>query len=174
MVRGPFAVTSGAVHRSRRLLRSAAGTSLRVIEALTRGAAAGAVATAAMSALMLAAGRAGLVPRQPPEAIVRRVGALSGGEPRGRLADALAAVAHLGFGAATGAAYALLPRSARPVLRGTAVGELVYAVSYAGWVPALGALPAADRDHRPRQVTMAAAHVVYGAVLGALDDRWRR
>lgn len=144
------------------------------MEALTRGAAAGAVATAAMSALMLAAGRAGLMGRQPPEAIVRQAGALTAGEPRGRLADALAAVAHLGFGAGTGVAYALLPPSGRPVLRGAAVGELVYAVSYAGWVPALGALPPADRDRPPRQVTMAAAHLVYGAVLGALDDRWRR
>jgi hypothetical protein len=55
-----------------------------------------------------------------------------------------------------------------------AVGEAVYAVSYAGWVPAFGALPAADRDRRPRQLAMATAHLVYGAVLGALDDRWRR
>ena len=144
-----------------------------MIEALTRGAAAGAVATAAMSAVMLAAGRAGLMGRQPPEAIVRQAGRLTAGEPRGRLADVLAVGAHLAFGAGTGAAYALLPRSARPALRGMAAGELVYAVSYAGWVPALGALPAADRDRPPRQVVMATAHLVYGAVLGALDDRWR-
>ena len=141
---------------------------------LTRGAAAGAVATAGMSALMLAAGRAGLVGRQPPEAIVRRAGALTTVEPRGRLADALAVVAHLGFGVGTGAAYALLPRSGQPVLRGMAVGEVVYAVSYAGWVPALGALPHASRDRTTRQAVMVAAHLVYGAVLGALDDRWRR
>jgi hypothetical protein len=127
-----------------------------------------------MSALMLAAGRAGMMGRQPPEAIVRQAGALTATEPHGRLADALAAVAHLGFGAATGAAYALLPRSRRPVLQGVAVGTAVYAVSYAGWVPALGALPRADRDRPPRQAAMLAAHVVYGAVLGALDDRWRR
>ena len=53
------------------------------------------------------------------------------------------------------------------------MGEAVYAVSYAGWVPALGALPPADRDRPSRQLVMAAAHLVYGAVLGALDDRWR-
>jgi hypothetical protein len=95
-------------------------------------------------------------------------------EPRGRLADALAVVAHLGFGVGTGAAYALLPRSTRPVLRGLAVGVAVYAVSYAGWVPALGALPRATRDRTTRQAVMVAAHLVYGGVLGALDDRWRR
>ena len=145
-----------------------------MIDVLTRGAAAGAVATAAMSALMLAAGRSGLVGRQPPEAIVRQAGALAAAEPRGRRADALAVVAHLGFGAGTGAAYALLPRGSRPVLRGAVVGEAVYAVSYAGWVPALGALPHATRDRATRQAVMVAAHVVYGAVLGALDDRWRR
>jgi hypothetical protein len=145
-----------------------------VIDVLVRGAAAGAVATAGMSALMLAAGRAGLVGRQPPEAIVRQAGALTAVEPRGRLADALAVVAHLGFGAGTGAAYALLPASRRPVLRGVLVGEAVYAVSYAGWVPALGALPRATRDRTARQAVMVAAHLVYGAVLGALDDRWRR
>ena len=145
-----------------------------MIDDVTRGAAAGAVATAAMSALMLAAGRTGLMGRQPPEAIVRQAGALAAAEPRGRLADALAVVAHLGFGVGTGAAYALLPRSRRPLLRGATMGTGVYAVSYAGWVPALGALPPATRDRPTRQAAMLAAHVVYGAVLGALDDRWRR
>ncbi len=145
-----------------------------MIGTLVRGAAAGAVATAPMSALMLAAGRTGLMGRQPPEAIVRRAGELAAVEPRGRLAAALAALAHLGFGAGTGVAYALLPPSGRPVVRGVAVGAGVYAVSYAGWVPALGALPRADRDFPPRQAVMVGAHVLYGAVLGALDDRWRR
>ena len=145
-----------------------------MIDDLTRGASAGAVATAAMSALMLAAGRTGLMGRQPPEAIVRQAGALAAAEPRGRLADVLAVVAHLGFGVGTGAAYALLPSSRRPLLRGVAMGTGVYAVSYAGWVPVLGALPSATRDRPTRQAAMLAAHVVYGAVLGALDDRWRR
>jgi hypothetical protein len=145
-----------------------------MLDDLTRGAAAGTLATAAMSALMLAAGRAGLMGRQPPEAIVRQAGARTAGEPRGRLADALATVAHLGFGAGTGAAYALLPPSRRPVLRGVLAGQAVWAVSYAGWVPAFGALPPPSRDRTPRQAAMVAAHVVYGAVLGALDDRWRR
>lgn len=144
------------------------------MEPLARGAAAGAVGTAAMSALMLAAGRVGLVGRQPPEAIVRQAGRLTAVEPRGRLADALAAVAHLAFGVGTGAAYALLPPAERPVARGAAVGTAVWAVSYAGWVPALGALPRPTRDRPGRQAVMVVAHLVYGSVLGALDDRWRR
>ena len=140
---------------------------------VVRGAGAGAVATVAMSAVMLAAGRLGMVGRQPPEAIVRRAGQLGGAEPRGRAAGVLASLAHLGFGAGTGAAYALLPPTARPVLRAVGVSLGVYAASYAGWVPALGALPHAERDRTDRQAVMAAAHVVYGAVLGALDARGR-
>lgn len=139
-----------------------------------RGALAGSAATVVMSAFMLAAGRAGLVGRQPPEAIVRRAGALTGQEPRGRTADLLASVAHLGFGATTGAAYAVLPPPRSPVVRGVVVSLGVYAVSYAGWVPALGALPPADRDRLDRQAVMLLAHALYGAVLGVLDDRWRR
>lgn len=144
------------------------------LTSLLRGAVAGSVATGAMSAFMLAAGRAGRVGRQPPEAIVRRAGQVAGHEPRGRTADLLAAVAHLLFGAGTGAAYALLPPPRSPAGRGTVVSLLVYAVSYAGWVPALGALPPADRDRPDRQAVMAAAHVIYGVVLGLLDARWRR
>lgn len=41
---------------------------------------------------MLAAGRAGLMGRKPPEAIVRRSGQLVAVEPRGRLAGALGAL----------------------------------------------------------------------------------
>ena len=41
-------------------------------------------------------------------------------------------------------------------------------------MPALGALPPPDRDRPARQAVMLAVHLVYGSVLGALDDRWRR
>jgi hypothetical protein len=141
---------------------------------IARGSLAGAAATAAMSAVMLAAGRVGRMGGQPPEAIVRRVGQLTGREPQGRSADALASAMHLAFGVGTGALYGLLPAPRRPVARGVLTGLAVYTASYAGWVPALGALPEADHDRRDRQTVMTAAHVVYGAVLGALDARWRR
>jgi hypothetical protein len=47
----------------------------------------------------------------------------------------------------------------------------VWALSYQGWVPALGILPPASRDQPGRQWTMVAAHVVYGVVLGAMERR---
>ena len=144
-----------------------------LFSALLRGALSGSAATVVMSAVMLAAGRAGLMGRQPPEAIVRRAGALIGAEPRGRTAENLAALAHLGFGASAGAALAVFPPSAHPVRRGVLLSLGIYAVSYAGWVPALRALPSADRDREDRQWTMVLAHVVYGAVLGELDARAR-
>lgn len=146
----------------------------RFVVALLRGAAAGSVATGAMSAPMLVAGRAGLMGQQPPEAIVRRAGQLVGAEPQGATPDALAALSHVAFGATAGAAYALLPAPSRPVARGVLASLAIYGVSYAGWIPTLHALPPAQKDRPDRQVTMAVAHVVFGAVLGALDARWRR
>jgi hypothetical protein len=145
--------------------------------ALLRGGAAGAVGTVAMTALMLAAGRAGLVGRQPPEAITRTaVERATGIEPRGATADALSSLTHLGFGVGAGVVYAALPASERlpAAARGAVYGLAVWAVSYLGWVPRLlGALPSADRDRPDRVAVMVTAHVVYGAVVGTLDGRWR-
>jgi len=132
-----------------------------------------------MGALMLAAGRAGVMGTQPPEAIVAAAGARRP-EPA---ADAAATAAHLGFGAAAGLLYgALRPRASSPgrdAAAGIGYGLAVYAGSYAGWVPALGILPPPHRDRPGRQVTTALAHVLYGAVLGLgtgrlATARWAR
>lgn len=146
---------------------------MSLLPAAVRGAASGSAATVAMSALMLAAGRAGLVGRQPPEAIVRRAGDALGHEPQGAAAGALGSLAHLGFGASVGVVAALLPARGAGPARGVALSLLVYVASYRGWVPALGALPPADRDRPDRQAVLVTAHLVYGAVLGALDRRHR-
>lgn len=123
---------------------------------------------------MLSAQRAGLVGEQPPEAIVRTAGAAVGSEPQGRTADLLASAAHLGFGASVGAAHALLPPRRAGVPSALALSLAVYVASYQGWVPAVGALPRASRDRSDRQAVMVAAHLLFGAVLGRLDARWRR
>jgi hypothetical protein len=129
------------------------------------------VATGAMSVLMLALRRQ--VGEQPPDAIVKHVARGVGATPTEREADAMAVLAHVGFGASVGAGYALLPRVGSPVVRGVATALGVYAASYQGWVPALGILPPATEDRPGRPRVLIAAHVVYGAVLGVLEERLR-
>lgn len=140
------------------------------------GAAAGAVATVPMSVLMLGAGRLGLMGEQPPEAITKEaVADVTGTEPHGATSDALASLAHLAFGAGSGAAYAVLPRPGQvpaPVA-GMAFALATWAASYRGWVPRFGALPHADYDRNDRVAIMVAAHLVFGAALGALEERMR-
>ncbi len=138
---------------------------------LLRGAAAGSAATTAMSAVMLAFRTQ--MGTQPPVAIATSAAHAVGAEPTEPQADVLASVSHVAFGILGGAGYALLPRVGPPWLRGvvTAVGIWVFA--YQGWVPALGILPPATKDRPERPAAMIAAHVVYGAVLGELEDRLR-
>jgi hypothetical protein len=138
---------------------------------IVRGAVAGTVATGAMSALMLAAGRR--MGEQPPDAIAKKAAGFVGADPSESQADAMAVGLHVGFGATVGAVYALLPRVGPPVVRALAVSMAVYGASYQGWVPALRILPPADEDRPARQKTMIAAHVVYGVVLGLTEDRLR-
>ena len=138
---------------------------------VVRGAAAGLVATGAMSAVMWAFREP--MGEQPPDAIVKHVARGVGATPTERQADAMAVAAHVGFGASIGAAYALLPRVGSPLGRGVVTALAVYVTSYQGWVPALGILPPATRDKPGRPRVMVAAHVVFGAVLGAVEDRLR-
>ena len=138
------------------------------------GGAAGAAATVAMSALMVASQRAGLMGELPPTKVTRAsLGAVG-------LEDAVdettlnisTGAAHFGFGAGAGALFAvLLRRLSLPVpaaLLGVVYGTLVWTVSYFGWVPALGIMrmPTEDRPGRPQ--SMLAAHWVYGGALGAI------
>ncbi|MEU6425059.1 DUF6789 family protein [Microbispora sp. NPDC046973] len=137
-----------------------------MIRQLTRGAAAGALSTLTMSAVMLAGQKSGLMPGQPPKHIVRA--ALPGHRHRPKPGErVLGAVAHLGFGAGCGAAFALLTRGRRAgVPLGVGYALLIWLGAYEGWVPALNILPPASRDPaRGRPVVMAAAHVAYGATL---------
>jgi uncharacterized membrane protein YagU involved in acid resistance len=146
------------------------------------GAAAGCAATVPMTLAMLA-GRRRLPPGQrytlPPRRITdeladraTRSGAVPpASEPVRR---AVSSVAHLGYGAATGALFAMIA-AARPPARmvgsGAAWGLAVWMVSYLGWLPALRILPPPTREPAGRAAMMIGAHLVWGAVLGALLAR---
>lgn len=151
---------------------------LRTVTDAAAGAAAGTVATLPMSALMLLAQRLGLMGVQPPRRITDAALDTVGARAPERARRALTALDHLAYGAGTGAVFAVVQRAVpravpRPLL-GAAHGLLVWAVSYAGWVPAAGIMPPAHRDRADRQSTMVAAHLVYGSVLGALTARLLR
>ena len=138
---------------------------------LGRGLAAGAVATVFMSAVMLAGRRSGLLGRVPPEKITTRFLENLGFHPDRRQRAAAATFAHLAFGAAGGAGFAVVRRHGSrgsSVLQGIGWATGIWAVSYLGWVPALGILPRADHDRPGRPEVMVAAHWLYGAVLGLL------
>jgi hypothetical protein len=143
---------------------------------LARGAVAGGLATGAMTGVMLGAQRAGLLGKMPPLRITERLfRRLHPATVRGRRKHVLAAVSHLGFGIAAGALYGGLAGrmgDRRPSLLGAlGFGGLVWAGSYAGWLPRLGLMPPPHRDRPGRQSTMLLAHLVYGAVLFALAHR---
>ena len=125
-------------------------------------------ATAAMSALMVTSERLGVMRGQPPRMIIDRIAP--------RLDDGSATIvttlAHTAYGVATGVLFARLMTHRRAsALLGAAYGVVVWTIGYEGWVPALRVLPPAHRDQRGRVVTMVAAHLIYGSVLGRLVAR---
>ena len=140
----------------------------------TIGAVAGAVATVGMSALMLAAQRAGLMGELPPKKVTQASLEAVGMSERvdERATNALTAAAHFGFGAAAGALFAVIRRVVPvpvPVAAlGVLYGTFVWAASYFSWVPALGIMPAPPDDRPGRPESMLAAHWIYGGTLGAL------
>jgi hypothetical protein len=143
-----------------------------LLGAAGRGVVAGLVATTAMSLTMAAFQSAGLMGRMPPRRIVERVFDFRGRSKASR--KAIATILHFAFGALAGGAFetvraaagARLPRAATLVY-----AMAIYASSYAGWVPAIGALPPPGLDRPGRQPAMIAAHLVYGAVLRAVLGR---
>ena len=115
--------------------------------------------------------RTRLEPRRITDDMLRCTGLKEDLSNKQRIGASL--VAHLGYGAAVGSAYPLadpmipLPRG----LRGPAYGLLVWAASYAGWLPAVGTLPAPQ--HRPagRNLLLIASHLVWGAATEAVSNQ---
>ena len=138
---------------------------------LIDGARGGAIATVAMSAVMIAGERTGLMGEQPPTTITRFAVGAAGVDRPSEAASVAAPLTHLAFGAMGGAVFGMFRRRVPGVpggLLGTGFGLAIWAVSYKGWISALGILPPPEDDRPGRPVVMVAAHVVYGLVLGRL------
>jgi hypothetical protein len=152
----------------------AGGADLSRTSALVTGAAGGAIATVAMSAVMVAGDRMGLMGEQPPTAITRTALRDAGVDRPAEPANVVAPFAHLAFGAMAGLIYGLLRgvvRRGTGGLLGMIFGLGVWVVSYNGWIPALGILPPPEDDRPGRPAVMLVAHLVYGFVLGRLVGR---
>jgi uncharacterized membrane protein YagU involved in acid resistance len=151
----------------------------RDLRALGDGALGGAIATLAMSGVTVAARQTGVLGRHPPERITEAL--LDAMSLRGRPAwaqDVLAVLLHWGFGMSVGAVFVPLQRRLHlpfgaPV-QGMVYGSMVWALSYKGWIPALGILPPPERDRPGRPLTMVVAHWVYGATLGLVTSKRAR
>lgn len=87
------------------------------------------------------------------------------------LRNTVAVAAHFAYGVAGGAIYASFQPKRPGVTTGLAYGALVWAAGYEGWLPAMGILPPAHRDKPGRALTMLAAHLLYGGVLGKTFER---
>ena len=141
------------------------------------GAAAGALATVAMSASMFGFKRLGLMGEMPPERITSRLLDRLGVSRSRSAQDFLASINHVAFGAGGGAGFGVLrrrvPASVPTLSLGVLFASAIWAVSYAGWAPALGLMPPLTKDRVGRQPSMIIAHVIYGATLAYLVDRSR-
>lgn len=149
-----------------------------IVRHLAAGAVAGTVGTIAMSTLMLAAQRAGLLGEQPPRKLSDAVlDAVAGGADE-RTRRVGTAVVHLGIGAAAAALHQVgRHRAGSPspaAVWGGGFGALFWGLNYGLVAPAVGILPPPDRDRPGRAPVMLAANIVWGAVSAVLGDRVAR
>jgi hypothetical protein len=139
------------------------------LERAARGAVAGAAATAAMSMVMTAVRRVGLIDKLAPRLIVEDT--ITRVAPSGlRFARPATAMAHLAFGVGGGALFGLFgPALWGPRLaKGLVFAAAVLLSSYEGWVPAAGILPPLHRQRPDRAAELLVGHAVYGLILGRL------
>ncbi|WP_433413215.1 DUF6789 family protein [Microtetraspora malaysiensis] len=136
-----------------------------MVRNLLNGALSGALATVAMSAVMLAGEQAGLMREHPPKHITRAI--LPGHRHRPKRGEKpLSLLAHFGFGTSAGALFGILCREREPgIPLGLGYGLAIWIASYEGWVPSMGILPPISQDEPGRPAVMAAGHLVYGTTL---------
>jgi hypothetical protein len=155
-------------------MREEQSATMSIAHTVVRGSLAGLAGTAAMSVAMLGAQKAGLMGKMPPKKITEAaLGALRMDRSAPR-SNVLSTVAHFGYGLAGGVLFAAGARRLLPQVRGVgpaagaAFGVAVWALSYVGWVPALGIMPPPHRDRPGRPTAMVLAHIIYGALVGGL------
>ncbi len=83
---------------------------------------------------------------------------------------ALTFAGHFAYGTASGSLYPVLFSNPNPV-NGMAYGLGVWGASYLGWLPAAGILGSATKHPARRVALMVAAHLVWGATLGAIAQK---
>lgn len=134
---------------------------------LARGAVAGLAGTVSHTAVMWAARRVGVLGEPPPQKITRAIGKhVSPKLTRGAGLRAATVVSHVAFGAAIGMAYAGRHQADEVgVLSGIRFASAVWALSYGGWAPAIGAMPTLSHDRPGRPTAMWLAHVAFGATM---------
>jgi NAD(P)-dependent dehydrogenase (short-subunit alcohol dehydrogenase family) len=136
---------------------------------LLAGMVAGLAATGVMSLVMLGAKLVGALGEPPPRRLTRRLLSPLGARPRGRALDAVALLAHAGYGACVGGAFALLPGRFKTQGGGRLFGLGVWALNYCGVLPQFGLMPPARKDRFGRPSSMIAAHLAYGTALAAIE-----
>jgi hypothetical protein len=152
-----------------------------IVRALAAGAVAGTIGTIAMSTLMLTAQRAGLLGEQPPRKLSDAVlDALAGGRADERTRRVGTSIVHLGIGATAAALHQVgrhLAGGPRPAAiwgGGGGFGAVFWALNYGFVAPAVGIMPAPDKDRPGRAPVMLAANIVWGAVSAVVGDRLAR
>jgi uncharacterized membrane protein YagU involved in acid resistance len=109
----------------------------------------------------------------PPRKVAMEVAELVGADRHMAESErhAFTVLAHFGYGTVAGAAYGGLARKYLPgVLGGMAFGLGVWAGSYLAWLPAADMHRPATQAPPERNALMIAAHLVWGAALGAMTD----
>ena len=118
-----------------------------------------------MSAVRAVVKRLGLLRETPPEAVTRQTSL----PPWTETAPARAA-GHLGYGAAAGALFSILPHEVRgQAWAGPAYGVATWLFFEGVLAPLLGLRQARERRAVERLVLLG-DHVLYGAVVAAADD----
>ncbi|HVX93760.1 MAG TPA: DUF6789 family protein [Polyangia bacterium] len=148
------------------------------MNSVVRGAVVGAAATLPMSVVMGAGHEAKALGAPPPRKISERLIGALGRWPRRARREGASLASHFLFGAAAGAAFSpALGRVATGPARiviGAVYGAAIWATMYGHVLPALGLMATPGRDRSGRPLVVLAAHLVYGAALGALTPAGAR